>query len=116
MPSSTTAITIRAFAIPSTYRIHEFDPQEAEMVAATEAARARSRSLEHLFADLARTDAASCETGEVSIRGEVFTPSDMLPMTFARFLSWAETEGLVTVTPKGRSLSGGGWSPVPTSN
>ena len=116
MPSTTPAPAVRTTGTSAAYRIHEFDPHEVEMVAATEAAHARSRSLEHLFADLARADAASCDTGEVSIRGEVFTPSDMLPMTFARFLSWAESEGLVTVTPKGHALSGGGWSPVPTSN
>lgn len=116
MPSSTTATAARTTVTSAAYRIHEFDPHEVEMVAATEAARARSRSLEHLFADLARADAASCETGEVSIRGEVFTPNDILPMTFARFISWAESEGLVTVTPKGRALSGRGWSSVPSSS
>ena len=107
----TTAIPHTAATTP--YGLPDFDPTDPLVTTATEDARAHAKALEWIFRDFVAHDAPHHDAGLVTVGGEVFAPVNSLPANLAHFLTWAEAEGLVTVTPKGLALAGWGMSPIP---
>jgi hypothetical protein len=107
----TTAVQSPASAMP--YGLPDFDHTEPHVTTATDEARAGAKALEWIFRDFVEHDAPHHQAGLVTVGGEVFAPVGSLPANLAHFLTWAEAEGLVTVTPKGLALAGWGMSHLP---
>ena len=59
------------------------------------------RRFEHILGDFAEGEAATLDDHHVVVSGETYVPAGILTDITADFLTWAQREGLIVITPKG---------------